>query len=195
MRRFSRHTGATMKDLEDKQLVKLACDGDARAFELLLERHYDRIFRMTFKWCRNRSDAEDITQDVCIKLARAIRGYNGKAAFTTWLYRIVINTAIDWRRSNKRADTETLDPEAGHIGAIAPVAETNLIANDDLARVMALPDKEKTALLLVLGEGLSHSEAALIMEVKESTVSWYIYEARKKLGVISDKKTKGAPHG
>jgi len=175
-----------MKDFEDPQLVKLACGGDARAFEVLVERHYDRIFRMAFQWCRNQSNAEDITQNVCIKLARAIHSFNGKAAFTSWLYRLVINTAIDWQRQNIRP-TEELDAETI---TVAPVAEAQLIANDDMARVMALPEKEKTALLLVLGEGLSHAEAATVMDVKESTVSWYIHEARKKLGVTTDKKER-----
>jgi RNA polymerase sigma-70 factor (ECF subfamily) len=179
-----------MADTDDQQLVRQSCAGEARAFEALVERHYDRIFRMAYKWCRNQSDAEDITQNVCIKLARAIRQYSGKAAFTTWLYRLVINTAIDWQRQNRRGDTETLDPESGLIGAVDADAETRLMANDEMARVLALPEKEKTALLLVFGEGLSHAEAAQIMEVKESTVSWYIHEARKTLGLKTDKKER-----
>lgn len=179
-----------MADQDDQQLVRQACAGDARAFESLLERHYDRIFRMAFKWCRNQSDAEDITQNVCIKLARAIRQYSGKAAFTTWLYRLVVNTAIDWQRQNKRGDTETLDLESGLIGAVEADAETRLIANDEMAKILALPDKEKTALLLVFGENLTHAEVARIMDVKESTVSWYIHEARKKLGVKPKEKER-----
>lgn len=176
-----RPTGDMKDDRHDRELVKRACAGDARAFELLAERHYDRIFRMAFHWCRNQSDAEDIAQNACLKLARAIHGFSGKAAFTTWLYRLVINTAIDWQRQNRRRDTDALDTDIAV--SVAAEAETRLIAQDDLARVMALPEKEKTALLLVFGEDLSHVEVAMIMDVKESTVSWYIHEARKKLGV------------
>lgn len=172
---------------DDGELVRMACAGDARAFECLLERHYDTVFRMSFKWCRNRSDAEDITQCVCIKLARAIHGYNGRAAFTSWLYRIVINTAIDWKRQNARGGHDDIDDVEI---ASAPVAETNLMAREVLAQIDRLPVKEKTALLLVVGEDMSHAEAASVMEVKESTVSWYVHEARKKLAFQEQKKER-----
>ncbi len=79
----------------DAQLIQRAGAGDARAFEVLVNRHYGTMFKMAFKWCRNRADAEDVTQNACIKLARALKTYEHKAAFTTWLYRLVINTAID----------------------------------------------------------------------------------------------------
>ena len=179
-----------MQHLDDTKLAAKARAGDARAFEILIERHYDRIFRMAFKWCRNRESAEDITQNVCIKLARAIHQFNGRAAFTSWLYRLVINAAIDWQRQNSRP-TEELGEETV---AVPAGVEEKMIADEGLAKVMAqinkLAEKEKTALLLVLGEGMSHKEVAVIMECKESTVSWYIHEARKKLGVKTDKKER-----
>lgn len=179
-----------MQHLDDNALAARARTGDERAFEILIERHYDRMFRMAFKWCHNRESAEDITQNACIKLARAISTFNGKAAFTSWLYRLVINTAIDWQRQNikpsEEIGEETVSVPAG--------VEERMIAEEGLARVMALPEKEKTALLLVLGEGLSHREVAVIMECRESTVSWYIHEARKKLGVETDKKMKKERH-
>lgn len=174
------------QDQDDTELVRLACGGDARAFEVLLGRHYDTIFRFSFKWCRNDSDAQDITQTVCIGLARAIHYYKGKAKFSSWLYRVVINTAIDWQRQNKRS-FETLDDE---MGSGAASAETIVHAHEVLAQIGSLPEKEKTALLLVIGEEMTHAEAAIIMQVKESTVSWYVHEARKKLGVNETKKER-----
>lgn len=180
-----------MQHLDDTELVAKACAGDARAFEILIERHYDRIFRMAFKWCRNQSNAEDITQNVCIKLARAIHQFKGKAAFTTWLYRLVVNTAIDWQRQNIKSTDELGEQTI----AVPAGVEERMIAEEGLAKVMALPEKEKTAILLVLGEGMSHKDVAMIMEVRESTVSWYIHEARKKLGVDKDKSKKERHHG
>ena len=186
-----RHTDKMMQNLDDNQLVAKACAGDSRAFEILVERHYDRMFRMAFKWCRNRESAEDITQNACIKLARAISSFNGRAAFTSWLYRLVINTAIDWQRQNGKP-TEELGEETVSVPA---GVEEKMMAEEGLAKVMALPEKEKTALLLVLGEGLSHKEVAVIMECRESTISWYIHEARKKLGVETSKGKKERHHG
>lgn len=170
-----------MNAQSDAELVKEACAGDARAFEALVNRHYDTMFRMAFKWCGNRTDAEDITQNACIKLARAIQSYQHKAAFTTWLYRLVINTAIDMKRSEKRHDhaQSEMDEMQG-----SDNQESALHARQVLAQIATLPEKEKTALLLVHGENMSHAEAAYVMDVKESTVSWYIHEARKKLEIF-----------
>ena len=81
----------------DNDLITKAQGGDKSAFEALVRENYDVMFRIAFKWCGNQEDAEDITQNACIKLARNIDGFQFKSAFTSWLYRLVINTAIDYR--------------------------------------------------------------------------------------------------
>lgn len=174
--------------MNDQNLIKRAQNGDKSAFEALLQEYYDVMFKMAFKYCGNREDAEDITQNACIKLARGIGSYNGKAAFTSWLYRLVINTAKDMFRAKK---TE-IPMEKNSCKAVAADAEIKTYANEIMAQIYQLPDNEKTALVLVMSDGLSHKEAATIMECKESTVSWYIHEARKKLGVDKEKE---AGHG
>ena len=68
---------------EDSELIKRAVAGNADAFESLINEYYEVMFKMAFKWCGNRRDAEDITQDACIKLARGISSYNGKSKFTS----------------------------------------------------------------------------------------------------------------
>lgn len=167
-----------MDDLSDAQLIDQATHGDARAFEALVNRHYQTMFRMAFKWCGNRAQAEDVTQNACIKLASGLKSYGHKAAFTTWLYRLVVNTAMDMQRAEKRhhhAQSAMDDVQS------ADDTEQAYYAQQMMQQIGRLPPKEKTALLLVFGEGLNHAEAAFVMEVKESTVSWYIHEARKKL--------------
>jgi RNA polymerase sigma-70 factor (ECF subfamily) len=174
-----------MKD-EDTELIKKAQAGDRSAFEALLREHYDVMFRMAFKWCGNRADAEDITQNACLKLARSIGGFRFESAFTSWLYRLVVNAAMDWKKANK---THGEIPETMPGGSAD--AEQDMQTKEGLALVLALPEKEKTALLLVFGEGMTHAEAAFVMECKESTVSWYIHEARKRLGVETKKRGIG----
>jgi RNA polymerase sigma-70 factor (ECF subfamily) len=143
-----------------------------------LRSHYDMMYRIAYKWCGNKADAEDITQNACIKLARSIGNFRFRSAFATWLYPLVINTAKDWAKARARPTVE-LDAEAGH--AEAPVAEEKVYVSQVMAYVRTLPDREKEALYLVFSEGLSHREASVAMNCKESTVSWYIHEARKKL--------------
>ncbi len=176
-----------MAHQNDKELIERAQSGDERAFEALLLEYYDVMFRIAFKWRRNRADAEDITQNACIKLARNINSFNFRSAFTSWLYRMVINTAIDWQRQNNRCQAYELTENPGH-ACETDAMENALYAKQILQKVQTLPGKEKTALLLVMSEGLTHKETAAIMECKESTVSWYIHEARKKLDNFEERR-------
>ena len=168
-----------MTNLDDISLIKKALKGDRYAFSVLIERHYETIFRMAFKWCGVRSDAEDIAQDTCIKLARSLSQFKGHSAFSSWLYPVVINTARDYYRKKKRHD----HPEAGidKAEAAAGSAYDKLYAQQVMVLIQSLPTKERDALVLVTFEGLSHAEAAKKLKCAESTVSWRIHEARKKL--------------
>lgn len=163
---------------EETDLIKQAQSGDRAAFEALLRAHYDVMYRIAYKWCGNQADAEDITQNACIKLARSLDSFRFEAAFLSWLYRLVINTAKDWAKSRARQTTELT---AENEPAEAPAGEEKVFANQVMAFIRRLPDKEREALCLVFSEGMSHREAATVMDCKESTVSWYIHEARKKL--------------
>ena len=91
-----------MPDAEDKELIKRAQAGDTAAFEALVNNYYGIMFKMAFKWCGDRTAAEDITQEACMKLARGIDSFRHDSAFTSWLYRLVINTAKDWFKSQNR---------------------------------------------------------------------------------------------
>ncbi len=174
-----------MDDQEDKQLVAKARKGDVKAFEALVSRHYGTMFKMAFKWCGSKSDAEDITQDACIKLARGLGSFKGNSAFTSWLYRLVINAGKDWYRSQNRHPS---NPGELEMVPDRSSSEEQLYAKQVLAAVHKLPEGEKNALLLVMSEGLSHKEAAEVLGCKESTISWRIHEARKKLGAQFEKE-------
>jgi RNA polymerase sigma-70 factor (ECF subfamily) len=171
--------------MSDKDLIARARDGDRVAFEALLREHYDAMFRVALRWSGNRHDAEDITQEACIKLARHIGSFRSESAFSSWLYRLVVNTGKDMVR---RRPKPVADPEV----SVAPSGEDQVHARQVLALVDALPANERLALVLVHGEGLRHRDAAAIMDCKESTVSWYIHEARKKLGAHG---AKAGQHG
>ncbi len=175
-----------MNDRENQTLIRSAQDGDRRAFESLIREHYHSMYKMAYKWCGNRDTAQDVVQDACIKVARHIGGFRFQASFSSWLYRIVINTARDHHKQNARW-TPLPDEEA----ASGFDADARLHARQVLRRVHALPEREKTALLLVFGEGMSHREAAFSMECRESTVSGYIHQARKKLAAFAG----GDEHG
>ena len=182
-----------MPEPSDKELVTLAADGNSHAFRLLVERHYMMMYKVAYKWCGVREDAEDIAQNASIKLARGLESYRHDAPFTTWLYRLVINTAKDYFRAKsvRSGREQNLDdiPQGisdGHD------PEKQAIASEMLNMVGTLPEKLKEAVILVYCEGLSHAEAATILECKESTVSWRIHEARK---VLNEEMERERRHG
>lgn len=162
-------------------LVARAQNGDPEAFGELIEDHYELIYRTAWKWCGSRTDAEDIAQDVCVKLGGAIGGFDGRSAFSSWVYRITINAVRDMRRARSR--------RGKYANAYAEVTPDDQPADQEAAAtsrqlwaaVRTLPDKQRDAVLLVYAEELSHAAAAEIMGCKPATVSWHVHEARKTL--------------
>ena len=174
--------------MDTTQLIKAAQKGDALAFEQLLSDHYDTLYRFALKWSGNREDAEDITQLACIKLARGIQQFRFESAFSSWLYRLVINCAKDWQKSERRhfADEREFDDQKivdslPNATSTSVVGESLVYLRQVLTWVEELGEDFKETLLLVFAEGLSHREAATILNVKESTVSWRIHNIRQKL--------------
>lgn len=181
-----------MKD-DSSTLIRAAQNGDKAAFEALLRAHYHSMYKMAYQWCGNREMAQDVVQDACIKVARHLAGFRFQASFTSYLYRIVINTAKDHYKREAR-----LRPLSGHAREpAAPPPDEQLHARQLLGRVQALPEREKTALLLVFGEGLTHKQAAFAMNCREGTVSAYIHQARKRLAAIAGGASAcgGGKHG
>jgi RNA polymerase sigma-70 factor, ECF subfamily len=171
-----------LADGTDNQLAVEAAAGNRASFAVLVERHYDRIFRLAWRWTGTRNAAEDITQDVCVKLATAIRSFRGDSAFSTWVYRIAYTATVDYVRAAQRI--VPLEPSNVVMlldAATQDTPETALMGQDLWQAVRALPDQQRDAVLLVYGEDLSHQEASVVMGCSEKTVSWHLHEARKRL--------------
>lgn len=187
-----------MTDADHPRLIRQAQAGDSAAFAQLLAQYYDNIFRFAYRWCGNRTDADDVTQLACIKLAQAISQFRFEAAFSSWLYRLVINCAKDWYKSQNRHQHEAIDdwneaaddwiePER----APDQTAEHSIYLQQLLRQLDQMADGYKETALLVHGEGLSHAEAAAILQVKESTVSWRLHEIRKQLQLLQQQSDGG----
>jgi RNA polymerase sigma-70 factor (ECF subfamily) len=164
-------------DLET--LIRRAQGGDAVSFEELLDLHYDTIYRFAWKWCGHPVNAQDIAQLACIKLAASLTQYRFQAAFTSWLYRLVISCAQDWRRGQQRHEHEALsdhDPESE-----ASCPSDHIYLAQLIEQLATLGEGMKETALLVHAEGLSHAEAGQILGVSESTISWRIHTIRKHM--------------
>jgi RNA polymerase sigma-70 factor, ECF subfamily len=168
----------------DEGLARAAAAGDRQAFAALIERHYERIYRLAWRWTGTSAEAEDIAQDVVVKLATAIRGFRGEAAFSTWVYRIAFTTATDRLRMRQRIVPFGPSEMQALVDGGLQEAQADLADGRDLwAAVRTLPDQQRDAVLLVYGEDLSHQEAAALLGCSEKTVSWHLHEARKRLKI------------
>lgn len=170
-----------VRDRTDRDLAARAAGGCAAAFSALVERHYDGIYRVAWRLLGRRSDAEDVAQDVCIKLVSAIRSWRGEAELTTWIYRIAYNRALDELRSRQRVIALPTSNVLAMIEATAEDAIDAVEQRELWDAVRSLPDQQRDAVLLVYGEDLNHAEAARVMACSEKTVSWHLHEARKRL--------------
>ena len=173
-----------MDRAEEQELIRQAIDGQRRALDTLVAAHYAMMFRVAYRWCGNKADAEDVTHNAFVKFAESLPRFRGDSSLRTWLYRITLNTARDWQRQKKRRPTAALHDD---IRAHGPGADDTAYAHEIMRHVGALPEGERAALLLVAGENLSHAEAAKILGCMESTVSWRIHSARRKLQHLIDK--------
>lgn len=137
---------------------------------------------MAWRWLGSREDAEDVAQEVCIKLGRAIRGFRGEAEFSTWLYRLTYNATLDFMRIRKRS-YRNREPEVVVLfkDRIGPSPDANVEGGELWEEVRSLPAQQRDAVLLVYAEEMTHAQAAKIMGCSEKTVSWHLHEARKRL--------------
>ena len=166
----------------DAGLVSAAAAGDRAAFGELLGRHYDRIHGLAWQLTGSRADADDVAQDVCCALVEKIASFRGEAKFGTWLCGITFNACRDLRRRRRsfKGFTERLTVLAGL--AQAPDGRDAYDAIWLRSAIARLKPAYRDAAVLVAGQQLSHGEAAEILGVAESTVSWRMHEVRRLLG-------------
>lgn len=174
-----------MRQENDDNLIERAVAGDARALEQLFRRYYGTMNRFAQKICGNGPDADDVTQEAFIRLMGSIQTYDGRAAFSSWLYRVVLTKAIDHRR--KEARRARLIEEVGLLSALMsagmefPEQELAVLAREVWDLILEFPAKERDALILVLGEGLTQRQAAEVLGCPAGTVGWLVSKATKRL--------------
>jgi RNA polymerase sigma-70 factor, ECF subfamily len=171
-----------VKEPVDQGQVEKAASGCPAALAALIEAHYEAIYRMAWRLIGTREEAQDVAQDVCVKLASAVGSFRSGAEFSTWLYRVAYNTAIDHIRARERLRRgERPDVAVLFEGRSAACAETTMAGHELWSEVRRLPPQQRDAVILVYAEDLTHAEAAAIMACTEKTVSWHLHEARKRL--------------
>jgi RNA polymerase sigma-70 factor (ECF subfamily) len=155
------------------------------AFALLLPRYRDKIFRLTFSMLRDRAQAEDCTQDVLLRIWKALPGFAGQSQLSTWIYAIAKNGALSEIR--KRKPTVSLDQnddEDSYNPAVAALAAPEA---DDSATVSVgqlldqLPERYRQAVVLFYMEDKSYEQTATSLGLPLGTVKALLHRARKRL--------------
>jgi RNA polymerase sigma-70 factor (ECF subfamily) len=168
----------------DAELVLQCQNGSPAAFEALVRQHQRMIHSLTFRMTGSDADAEDLAQETFIRAYAQIGTFRGSAKFSTWLYRIALNTCLNWRQSEARRFHLHADC-AGEMAAHSLNGENSPAENQSNQQVQAallkLPAKQRAAIVLTIYDGLNHAEAAQILGCSETTVSWRVFAARRKL--------------
>lgn len=185
----------------DPQLIELAVAGDRAALDRLLRSHHDRIYAICRRLAGNDADAADATQEALIAIVRGLPKFDGRAAFSTWSYRVATNACLDeLRRRSRRPDPglpgrEDVDP-AGAPPLDEQVSD-RVVIDDALQR---LPTEFRSAVVLRDQAGLDYAEIAEVLDIPPGTVRSRIARGRAALATQlsgnrepSDERTTDAP--
>ena len=155
-----------------------ACqNGEREAFDRLVERYQRDIYRLCYRYVNNHEDANDLAQEVFLKAYRAIGRFRGDSSFSTWLYRIAVNTCLNFRASRKPESQELPEGLAdGNEGAAAALEsrEQAVLVRRAVSR---LPEKQRATLILKVYHDLTHEEVARILGSTVGTVKANLFHA------------------
>jgi RNA polymerase sigma-70 factor (ECF subfamily) len=169
----------------DSDLVQQAQDGQTEAFSVLVDRYRQKVFQTCMGFLHSTDDAEDLTQEIFVKAWNALKSFDGRAAFSTWLYRIAVNRAINQTRRNKLRSFVGINDEVTSSGYSDDDAETNLMRSEQRAQIKSAVNKlisnQKKAFVLFYYQELSLIEVAEVLEMSPKATESLIFRARKKL--------------
>lgn len=180
---------------QDRELVRRYLAGDVTAFDELMRLHEDRVFAICLRMMTDRDAALDAAQDVFLTVFRKADRYKEQAAFSTWLYRVAMNTCYDHLRRRKRKRTESMpehfdpsDPRGGD--------EMNAVElRPDIENALAgLSQEFRAAVVLVDLEGMSLDGAADTLDIPVGTVKSRLFRARKLLAKELGNLAPGSAH-
>ena len=185
-----------MAELSDEELCQKVANGDAQAFELLVERHQARAYRLACSILGSESDARDVSQDAFIRLYESANRFDGRSRFSTWFYRVLVNLCIDHKRRDRwwrrlvplsspadDPDAPAIDPASPEPGpeAAAMLGQSTHKLGEALQH---LSPNQRIAVLLQAQEGLSSREIAEVLKCSENTARVHIHRGLTQLKKI-----------
>jgi RNA polymerase sigma-70 factor, ECF subfamily len=187
--------------MEDDIQQRLGARQYSEAFELLLERFRDKVFRLAFSMMRNETQAEDMAQDVFVKIWKALPGYHGGASLSTWIYTITRNTCLtELKKRTTRPTISLHEPEmaatADRISALQTTDADPGAERDVVALLAQLPERYRQVITLFYLEQKAYEEVAVMLGIPLGTVKTLIFRAKKELlriGTRDAREVSGEP--
>jgi RNA polymerase sigma factor (sigma-70 family) len=179
-------SGPTRADDSDYALIEGAQAGDGRAFDDLVRRYYERIYRWAVARTGDRDDAEDVTQEALLRLHRHLPGFDGRSRFSTWLYQVTRSAAADLHRRRTRRARLALRVKRDSPAAIDPRGRepaTDERRASDLVKTYLekLSERQREVFDLVDLQGFSTVEVSEMLEMEPVTVRSHLFRARKAI--------------
>jgi RNA polymerase sigma-70 factor (ECF subfamily) len=166
------------------ELIRRAADGDVQAYEQLYRDHVSRVNGLCLRMTRDRGEAEELVQDVFVRVWEKLGTFRGGSAFSTWIHRVTVNTVIQHLRTNARwrdRHDAAADPDAAPDNSFARMSGADI----DLERAIArLPVRARMVFLLHDVEGHKHREIAEMTGIAVGTCKAHLHRARKQLREI-----------
>jgi RNA polymerase sigma-70 factor, ECF subfamily len=176
--------------MNDVEAIRSVLDGNTGDFSILVDRYQQIVFRVAMGFFHDREEAEDLTQEIFVKVWNSLGKFRGDSLFSTWLHRIAVNACLNHTRKNKTMDTR-LESLSGTEGAFA----TYLMGEDDPEDIIikkensqwlqnaldSLPENQQTAIVLSKYDDLPQREIAEIMNISEGAVEALLHRAKKNL--------------
>ena len=168
-------------DDKDLEFIERFKNGDLEGFEMLVKKYQDRVINIAYPLWGNACDAEDIAQEVFLKIYHRLNGFKAEAKFSSWLYRVTVNSTYDFlrKRRHKTASLEDIDSSEIVDKKIAP---QDILACELIKDVLnKIPFEFRSALILKEIEGLYYEEIAQGLKIPTGTVEARIFRARQML--------------
>jgi RNA polymerase sigma-70 factor, ECF subfamily len=188
---------SNMMEENETEIIKAVQQGEQASYGKLVTLYKERVWRSLAGIVRNPHDAEDLTQEVFIKAYKHIGDFQFKSSFFTWIYRILVNTAIDFKRKQARQKLIPVDEEQGGIDvlmkeAVHPPRERFEPEERESGQLLkqAIDEMEplhRSILVMRELEGFSYAEIGEILKIHSGTVMSRLFNARKKLKEILEK--------
>ena len=184
----------TLEMLNDAEVMLRVAAGDDAAFDYLVEKYRRPMVSFMYRMTHNQAVAEELAQEVFLRVYRSRQSYTASAKFTTWLYRIATNLAVNHARDTKHErpeNTVSIDEPDTETGMTVDVADTNLNAEQTILRrerlaairhqIDVLPERQRTAVIMHKYQNMDYKQIAAVLKLSESATKSLLFRAYETL--------------